>query len=442
MRILVTILACMLSIPALAKDGDKVALAEIAERAVQQSKLTLPGSKPFHLQAEIVESTNPKSDYKAKVEEYWVSPQKWRRVIESPEFSQVLIVNGDQISERDTGDYLPWWLNDLITAMTDPLPMLDKLKQTDSEIAKPHGSEHSTSCADLRGTNDWSVFCFEGSHGLLASAVTRGYEADFQDFKSFGDKRVPRLLLIDPESGTTIEARITELTELRKIDETLFAVSQATPPREQIKSVKVDEALIRSLALNSTEIVWPPVKDGVINGRCAVYLSADRLGHVREVWPGGCDNAGLDDSLREMVGKWQLKPFTENGAAVQIEALVTFAFATKILNKRPIPNPPDAETPQAAVSHVPLKGPPVVPPRIIQMVKPDCSRGQSCYGIHGTVVVVVDVLADGTAGEVSVRSGDPKLFDDATRAAKQCHFQAGTLLGKPTSMNFDIQYKF
>jgi hypothetical protein len=62
MRILVTILACMLSIPALAKDGDKVALAEIAERAVQQSKLTLPGSKPFHLQAEIVESTNPNSD--------------------------------------------------------------------------------------------------------------------------------------------------------------------------------------------------------------------------------------------------------------------------------------------------------------------------------------------------------------------------------------------
>jgi hypothetical protein len=66
-------------------------------------EVALPGSKPFRLKAEIVETTNPKSEYQAKVEEYWVSPEKWRRSIEAPGFTQTLIVNGDQVSEKDTG---------------------------------------------------------------------------------------------------------------------------------------------------------------------------------------------------------------------------------------------------------------------------------------------------------------------------------------------------
>jgi hypothetical protein len=47
-------------------------------------QLTLPGSRPFHLQATLVETTNPKSQYQAKIEEFWLSPTKWRRTIESP----------------------------------------------------------------------------------------------------------------------------------------------------------------------------------------------------------------------------------------------------------------------------------------------------------------------------------------------------------------------
>jgi hypothetical protein len=82
-------------------------VGEIASQAVEKSKLTLPGSTAFHLKAKIVESTNPDSDYKADVEEYWVSPEKWRRTIQSPGFSQTLIVNGDSISEKDTGDFCP-----------------------------------------------------------------------------------------------------------------------------------------------------------------------------------------------------------------------------------------------------------------------------------------------------------------------------------------------
>ena len=331
------ILGCALAIPALAGENGKISLSEAVDSAIRQSKLTPAGGKPFHLKAEIVETTNPSSEYQAKVEEYWLSPKTWRRTIVAPGFSQTLIVNGDQVSEKDTGDYFPWWLNDLVTAMMDPLPMAEQLKQIDSSLAKPHGSEKSNTCADLRTKIDRWIFCFEGSHGLLTSAFFRGYNAEFKDFKNFADKHVARLITIDPESGTHIEAKITELTELRQADDALFAIAQATPVEEQIKSVQVDEATLRGLATSGTEVTWPPVGGGPSTGRCAVYVSADRTGHIREVWPEGCDNAGLQDPLRDMVKKWQLKPAIEGGGPAQIEALVTFGFETKVIASDPIP---------------------------------------------------------------------------------------------------------
>jgi hypothetical protein len=177
-----------------------------------------------------------------------------------------------------------------------------------------------------------------------------------------------------------------------------------------------------------------------------VYVSADRAGHMREVWPAGCDNAGLQDPLREVVKKWQLKPATENGIPVQIEALASFGFETKLVSNSSAAQDSDQKQPKPEAapeeSHGPLKGPPVVQPRVTKMVKPDCSTGQSCHGVHGEVVVVVTVSVDGTAEEVTARSGEPQLFDVATKAAKQCLFQPGTLLGKPTAMNVNLIYKF
>lgn len=443
MRVALVILGFALGVSALASDGDRAPLADVAERAVQQSKLTLPGSKPFHLKAEIVETTNPSSEYQAKVEQYWVSPTQWRRTIETPGFSQTLVVNGDQVSEKDAGDYLPWWLRDLVTAMTDPLPMLETLKQIGGPMPKPRGANSNT-CADLRRIGG-GIFCFEGGHGLLTSAHTIGYSAEFQDFKDFGGKRVARLILIDPEPGTTIQARITELSEFSGGDPGLFAVDNPTPPQEQIKSVTVDEATVRRLA-SDPEVAWPAAENPPTTGKCSVYLTADRAGHIREVWPQGCDNAGLQDSLRETIRKWQLKPATERGIPVQIEAVVNFTFETKLINNHPSINAADPNSPTSTKDVTPAqaarKGPIVMPPRIIQLVKPDCSMNQPCHGIHGDVSVVVNVLVDGTVGDVTVRSGDPQLFDAATSAAKQCTFQPGTFLGNPTSMNFDLKYEF
>ena len=340
------------SIPASSSTAgtDTISLAEAADKAVQQSKLTLPGGKPFHLRAEILEPNERGSDFRASVEEFWVSPAKWKRTISSPDFSQTLVVNGDSVSETDTGDYFPFWLNTLVTAMVDPLPMLSTLKLSQSQIPKPRGGANSTACGDLHTRVDRWVICFEGDRGLLTSVFTKGYAAEFKDYKKFGEKHVARLIVTDPEPGTTLEARVITLTDFNQPDDPMFTVKDPTPPAGQIRSVRIDEDAFRKLVDGSTEIDWPPTGGGLATGGCAVYVSADRTGHVREAWPEGCDNAGLQDPLREMVKKWRLNPAINKGVPVQVEALLGFTFHTTVDNSHPLPELSDSEARKLATS--------------------------------------------------------------------------------------------
>jgi hypothetical protein len=358
MRLFLAFTACMFAGAAFANDGDKISLADVAQRALQESSLTSPDSKPFHLRATIAETGEPGSDYQAKIEEYWVSPSKWRRTIESPDFSQVLVVNGDAVYEKDDGDYLPHWLNEFLTALFDPLPMLKALNQSNAQIPNPHGPENSTTCADLPARVDRWVICFEGSHGLLASVFTKGYAAEFKDYKKFAGKFVARRIVSDPEPGTHLEAHIAELSELTQPDEQMFAVQQSTPPAERLSTVRMDEETFRSLVVGSTDIDWATVGEGLTTGGCAVYVSADRAGAVREAWPAGCDNAGLQDPLREAVKKWHLKPTISDGAPAQVEALLGFTFhATKDIAKA-LPDLSDAEVRDLAIETVEPSFPP------------------------------------------------------------------------------------
>jgi hypothetical protein len=334
----VIVIVCLFSQNAGAKDDSKaISIGQAADQAIMRSKLPMPGSSPFHLKAKIAEVGEPDSDYQAEIEEFWVSPLKWRRVIHSPDFSQTLVINGEKISEQNTGNYFPFWLRDLVTAIFDPLPMVSSLKQASGQVQKPTGSDRSTSCVRFESKvgvppaqiSAFSVFCFEGGQGLLDSVVTPTYSAVFKDYKAFKEKRVARRIVIDPEPGTTIEARISELTELANPDSGLFEVRQVTPESERLKTVPVSEDALRGLSLEAPDIAWPPIKGGKTSGVLSMYISVDKSGQVREAWPLNSDNADLEGPAREQVKKWRFKPASVNGASVQVESVLTFVFNTK-----------------------------------------------------------------------------------------------------------------
>lgn len=306
--------------------------------------------------------------------------------------------------------------------------MLDSLRDLQASMPKPSGSEHSSSCARLQmkvGTppaenSAFMVFCFEGSHGLLESAVTPGYGAEFKDYRDFKTRRIARRLVIYPEPGTTIEAKVTELTELTSPDESLFTVQKSTPPTERTARTVVSEGTARSLLESAPDILWPSVRSGKTSGVLSIYISVDRSGHVRETWPLNSDNAGLNDPARDQVMKWQFKPAKMHDVPVQIETVLTLPFNTKIGD--PIPILSDAEARNLATKAIE----PAFPPGIAK----------------GTEVKVqIGVSLDGTVNGVGNLYNVPTpLFVAASGAVRQWHFRPYLRNGKPDVFGADIVF--
>ena len=186
----------------MAADTRKVSLADAANHALGQSQITLPGSLRFHLKATITETTNPDSGYQGTVKEYWASPDKWWRTVTSPHFTETVIHNGDRGFESHTGDYYPLWLRNLVTAMFDPLPMIQLLKPMNVQVALLNGKANSSSCARLQmkvgvppaQDSVFLVFCFNGDKGLIKSITTPAYSVEFKNYVAFKSKLVASVM--------------------------------------------------------------------------------------------------------------------------------------------------------------------------------------------------------------------------------------------------------
>jgi hypothetical protein len=315
--------------------GDSV--ADLPKKALERSQITLPGSQPFILKATVVEKTNlANTNYHAEIEEQWVSPDKWRRTVKTNQFSEILIVNGDKTSEQITGDYYPNWLRTIVAALFDPgahLQGVDLARSSDNPVFG--GTEICRRFTHMAGiapvsNKVFSSFCFKD--GLIDFISLPGYEAEYKDYKKFAGRSVARTISERIEDGTVLSATIDELSELKSPDEAQFAAQASTP---SLQTLRVEEQTLRSLAVNPAEIVWPTVRSGAEKGTLSLYVCLDRDGHIREVYELNSSNPGLSDVARDQVMKWQFKSATNNGARVQVESILTFAFETT--NANPIP---------------------------------------------------------------------------------------------------------
>jgi hypothetical protein len=432
-RLLGRVLLPLLALPLMAQEaGDKVvSIAQAVENAVQQSKLTLAGGTPFHLKAHITNSGPIKPEYTADVEEYWVSPEKWRRTVQTAGFSQTLIINGDKVAETLSGDYYPFWLHDLVTALFDPLPMADQLKLMQGQIEIPDDSAKSNSCLNMQfrvGTaaaqnNVSSAFCFGGKGGLLQAAITPGYKAQFDGYLPFKKKKkmIARTAKAEFAPGLVIAAKVTELAELSSPDEKLFTIAAITPATDQMKTIQVTEDTTRALALSTPAIVWPTVREGKTEGVMSVYVSVDRSGRVREVWPLVSNNLELNQPVREQLLRWQYKAYS-NGGPSQMEAVLTFAFSTRIEN--PIPVLSDAEARKLAT-------------RVVEAVVP---AGKAHKGSKFNLRISVDE-AGKLQAVINQNKVEPPLYTAGAAALKQWRFRPYINNGKPDRFYSDITFQ-
>lgn len=304
-------------------------MADLLKKVAKRSQITTPGSHPFVLKARTLEVTKPSNmSYQAEIEEYWVAPDKWRRVVKASSFSQILVVNGDRISEHLTGDYYPNWLRTIVAAIFDPgAALTEGFGLSHASMLK--GEKFCQRFTFMAGiapvsNNVSSSFCLDD--GLLVFVDKPGYEVAYKNYGYFARKYVAYTVSETIDPGAVVEATIDTLTELKSPDDAMFAFQDASAP---LQTIRADEQTLRSLAASAPDIVWPTDRGGGEDkGTLSLYICVDRNGHVREAYKLNSSNPALSEVARDQVMKWQFKPASSQGVPVQVESILTFAFNT------------------------------------------------------------------------------------------------------------------
>lgn len=367
--------------------------------SIVQGALTAPGSPPFHLKAVITERGDPTS--KTEVEIFWEAPDEWRRTIKSEtEFSQTLIVNHDRISEQDSGDYFPLWSQTLAVAMVDPTSILQAYKPGDLLLTKANGASDESGAIHFPGN---ASMVATGPYGLHESVGAAGRHVDFLNYQYFHEVRVARFLSYKIDPGDSYQARIVELDDLdHNPDPMLFHVAHPTERKEQIQSVVLADAELRSRALQSPDVIWPQVLDGLVTGQTSYYISTDRSGQVREVLPLSVMAERADDSARRQIMQWKFKPLLKNGVPVQIEGVLKFDFNTRAYGP---PEPLSDEEARKLASNIVE---PVFPPGVAS-------------GETFTIRIAVDI--NGDVIEWIAGDGAHELYQPCADALRKWHFR-------------------
>lgn len=417
-------------------------------KAISLSRLTQPGGTPFHLKAVVDEPGNRQTDYKAQIEEYWVAPDKWRRTVKSPEFSQTTVVNGSDEYEQTTGSYYPWWLRDAVTALFEIAPpdfvpkeikrpenVMDasnlNLPSRSSGGAGPRASSPFRSSVSCNRTQETAGIAPVKNHiftnmcvndqQLLTQLNTPYFNAVFYDFLPFQRKQVARRMGVFAEAGVVLELKVTELSELKKPDDALFVIQQPTPEKDRVYSVRTREEDARNLLIGSPEIAWSPVHEGKTSGVLSIAVYVDKDGNVRETHPLNSDNPFATDQARKAVAKWHFKPQQREGVPVQMETILTFPFNVEVVD--PVPLLSNAEARKLATSH------------------PEVKFIQTKYPKGTEIVVRVAVDEHGKITRVdNVNKVDEGAFQGALSALAMWAFKPYKVNGKTQKFNADIAF--
>lgn len=319
--------------------GGTVPVGAALKDAVTKSRLTAPGSTAFHLKATVSPANSYNAQFSAEIEEYWVSPEKWRRTIRSKDFDQTVIVNGRLRFEQNSSGYYPKWLNDIVSALFDVVPsqIVQEIGRVDREVPVPGGPGkyhvgYSPTATDGKVTMSWGgAIDFDNRTGLLEWISGTGFAAGFKEYKLFEGKMVARLIeTFPPVPGGDVVTRVTELRELEHADDGLFAISEPTPAGEQVRIVQVPEVEYRKLAISPPVMEWPAVKSRPTSGILTTYIVTDRSGQVRDCKFIISNNMTLADGTCDLVKKWRFKPFLVDGVPAEVETTMTFAYDAEL----------------------------------------------------------------------------------------------------------------
>jgi hypothetical protein len=304
---------------------------ELVKKAVERCTLNQAGTKPFHLKAVLAPSLDRDrgSNRTGEVEYWWASPTQWKWEVRSPEFHQIAILNGEKEWQKNEGDYFPEWLRETSVALIEPVPSLQQvLKQVEeADVHNLMGTTHfswTMMSTDGNVEKGMGAGLYVTSKGLLQGGYGLGWGGSYTDYENFHGRMVARTVSVGtPE----VKAKVTMLEDLRDIPANFFDTSVSGGDAALLRTVLVDEITLRK-NLVPTEVVWPAVQDGPLEGAVTTEIVVDRNGEVRELGSILSDNPGLSETAGKAIGSMRFQPYLQDGVAVQVVSRITMRFKT------------------------------------------------------------------------------------------------------------------
>lgn len=303
------------------------------KKAVERSTLDQPGTKPFHLRADLAPSfeREKESGRTGVVEIWWASPTRWKREVRSPEFHQVEIFDGAHRWQKSEGTYYPQWLEQTAIELIRPVPALPQvLEGTQQAEVRRIGPMTHFSWTTPSGTPEvrnglMSWLALQNSTGLLLYAGGIGWGGEFKDYANFHGRMVARTVNV---GSPQVTAKVSVLEELGTTPPAFFDATRSDGDSHWLDTVLIDEASLRKNLLPTDPVSWPPLQDGPLEGKVSSEIVVDRVGRVRQIDAVVSDNPALQQCGRQAISAMRFKPFLVDGAPAQVMSQITLPFKT------------------------------------------------------------------------------------------------------------------
>jgi TonB-like protein len=317
----------LLATPSRSAD-DSDLFQQVLAHASSISTLTLPGVQPFHLKLSAAETRQDLPEYRAEIELWWESPEKWHREVHTAAFSQTAVRNGQGYYESNSTDYLPFWLYELLQESVDPVPL--------SELAREHVELTKRGCAEWQEPyareNETAYvhhsICFNAD-GTVRELLTPTVGVLLGKYEQFGDKKIARSITVWPGGAAEVHATVGTLEPLQP-EESLFTMPGSTSFAARLRFVSALESYLQLDTEASAPLTWPAVHNFPATGVMAVNVKLDREGTVREIGTIVSTNHVLTDVAHQQILKWKFKPYLVEGAPVQVNATLAVHFDAKM----------------------------------------------------------------------------------------------------------------
>jgi TonB family protein len=323
------VLAAVLPLRGLATDDKKNKetqneVTELLAHAAALQNIRAPGSPPFHLRLRVHAEHITTKPVDGTYDEVWLIPNKWRREVTFPGFTQAEVGDEDSKWVSRNASFRP----SVAFAISRALDVLaQKELLPDEEVSrfntrKKAGAE--LHCADLHTSSRNRLLCF-GSSGTLVSQEAQEERFEYDDYGKFGHKLFPRHMQVYQSGQRVLDMRVEGLSsapdaklELFQHDATAqqMAPCESTGPRVPTKRITPE---------------YPPeARRSFQQGTVILYALLSGDGHVQEVRVVQSVSPALDRAATEAVRQWVYPPVQCGPVPLPTETEISVNFALSV----------------------------------------------------------------------------------------------------------------